>query len=93
MKKLINDPQDVVAEALLGIEAARTEDREVDDAVARAIAAQLHGGQSTALYTFVSTGSLEHDRLESELRELYRDPNKDVTNFVGRTRLLIERSG
>jgi phosphoenolpyruvate---glycerone phosphotransferase subunit DhaK len=25
MKKLINDPQDVVAEALLGIEAARTE--------------------------------------------------------------------
>lgn len=25
--------------------------------------------------------------------ELYRDPNKDVTNFVGRTRLLIERSG
>jgi len=35
----------------LGIETARTEDREVDDATARRIAAQLHGGQSSALYT------------------------------------------
>lgn len=26
-------------------------------------------------------------------RELHRDPGKDVTNFVGSTRLLIERSG
>lgn len=26
-------------------------------------------------------------------RDLYRDPNKDVTNFVGSTRLLIERNG
>jgi Antirestriction protein (ArdA) len=52
----------------LGIEAARAEDREVDDAVARAIAAQLHGGQHSALYTFVSTGNLDDERLEAELR-------------------------
>lgn len=59
----------------LGIEAARAEDREVTDAVARAIAAQLHDGQNSALYSLASTGSLEHERLEAELHELYQSRN------------------
>jgi antirestriction protein len=66
----------------LGIEAARAEEREVDDAVARALAAQLHGGQDTALYSLASTGSLEDERLEGELRELYRDPNPQVLEWA-----------
>lgn len=60
----------------LGIDAARVEGREVTDAVARAIAAELHDGQGSALYSLASTGSLEHERLDGELHELYqsRDP-------------------
>jgi antirestriction protein len=65
-----------------GIEAARAEDREVDDAVARCIAGQLHGGQASALYSFVTTGSLEHERLDDELARLYRDPNPRVAEWA-----------
>src|SRR5205814_5361294 len=56
----------------LGIEAVRAADREVDDATARAIAAQLHGGQDSALYSLASTGNLADERLEAELRDLYQ---------------------
>ncbi len=66
----------------LGIEAARAEDREVDDAVARCIAAQLHGGQGSALYSLASTGSLEDDRLEAELRELYQSHNPRILEWA-----------
>lgn len=65
-----------------GIEAARTETRAVDDATARAIAGQLHGGQSTALYSLVSTGNLTDDRLAAELRELSRDPDPQVRDWA-----------
>src|SRR5262245_33516218 len=65
-----------------GIEAARTEDREVDDAVARAIAAQLHGGQSSALYSLASTGNLADERLDAELRELYRSLNPRILEWA-----------
>jgi antirestriction protein len=66
----------------LGIAAAWAEDREVDDAVARAIAAGLHGGQDSALYRFASTGSLEDERLEDELRELYRSRNPRLLEWA-----------
>jgi len=59
----------------LGIEAARAEDREVTDTVARAIATQLHDGQGSALYSLASTGGLEHERLEAELHELHQSQN------------------
>jgi antirestriction protein len=65
-----------------GIEAARAEDREVDDGVARCIAAQLHGGQDTALYSFVSTGNLEDERLDNELLELYRSPDPRILEWA-----------
>ncbi len=66
----------------LGIEAARAEDREVDDAVARCIAAQLHGGQGSALYSLASTGSLEDDLMETELCELYQSRNPRILEWA-----------
>src|SRR5437763_15224935 len=66
----------------LGIEAARAEDREVHDATARAIAAQLHGGQNTALYSLASTGNLADERLEAELHELYQNPDPRLLDWA-----------
>ncbi len=67
----------------LGIEGARAEDREVDDATARCIAAQqLHGGQGSALYRLASTGSLEDGLLEAELRELYQSHNPRILEWA-----------
>jgi hypothetical protein len=40
----------------------------IDDATARMIAAHLHGGQNTALYTFASTGAITA-KMAAELRE------------------------
>jgi antirestriction protein len=65
-----------------GIEAARAEEREVDDAVARCIAAQLHGGQASALYSLASTGNLAHDNLDRELSELYQDTSPQVREWA-----------
>jgi antirestriction protein len=64
------------------IEIAQAEEREVDDAVARAIAAQLHGGQGSALYRFASTGDLTDERLPNELRQLYQDRNPLVLDWA-----------
>src|SRR6266508_5155906 len=66
----------------LGIEGARAEDREVDDATARCIAAQLHGGQGSALYRLASTGSLEDGLLEAELRELYQSHTPRILEWA-----------
>jgi antirestriction protein len=80
----------------LGIEAARAADREVDDATARLIASQVHGGQASALYSLASTGNLADDRLEGELRELYqsRDPRvRDWASVLGTYALHREHRG
>jgi hypothetical protein len=37
-----------------GIEAAQSEEREIDDRTARYIASQLHGGQASALYSLAA---------------------------------------
>src|SRR5436309_729786 len=66
----------------LGIEAARAEDREVDDATARRIASQLHGGQGSALCSLASTGNLADERLGAELRELYQSPNPRILEWA-----------
>jgi hypothetical protein len=44
-----------------GIKAATTEDRPIDDRTAHYIAAQLHEGQASALYSLASTGSISPD--------------------------------
>lgn len=80
----------------LGIHAARAEDREVDDATARRIASQLHGGQDSALYSLASTGNLADERLETELGELYRSRNARIlewANVLGTYALHRENKG
>lgn len=51
-----------------GIADALNEDRAVDDATARRIAALLHGGPDSALYALASTGALP-DGVEQELAD------------------------
>lgn len=67
----------------LAIEAARAEDREVDDYTAWRIALHLHGGEDSALHGFVSTGSLEDERLGDELHAPYQDHNPQVREWAG----------
>lgn len=49
-----------------GIEAAVADDRPIDNRTARYIAAQLHGGQASALYALASSGAIT-DRVMGEL--------------------------
>lgn len=51
---------------------ALREDRPIDHATARCIAAQLHGGQTSALYALASSGAVV-DGLEAELDTWRRD--------------------
>src|SRR5579872_2531555 len=44
-----------------GIQAAVTEGRPIDDRTARYIAGQLHGGQSSALYSLASSGAVRSE--------------------------------
>ncbi|MGH3903839.1 MAG: antirestriction protein ArdA [Pseudonocardiaceae bacterium] len=55
-----------------GIADARSEGRPIDDATARRIASQLHGGQDSALYALASSGAIL-DRLEREIAEAVQD--------------------
>lgn len=57
----------------------------ISDAAARMIAAQWHGGQSSALYSFVSTGAVDREELTRELDSNLNDEN---TNDDGRAWLL-----
>ena len=53
-----------------GIEVAAAEDRPIDDRTAHYIAAQLHEGQTSALYGFASTGAISpdiHDELAADV--------------------------
>lgn len=47
-----------------------TEPRTIDEADARRIASEWHGGQSTALYAFASSGHIATDLLDEASREL-----------------------
>jgi antirestriction protein len=65
-----------------GIAAALAEERQIDDATARVIAAQLHGGQGSALYSLASTGNLADDRLATELHQLGEDPDPQLQTWA-----------
>jgi hypothetical protein len=66
-----------------GIWEARAEDREVADDIARKIAAQLHGGQATALYSFASTGAIQdYERLRDELVADYERQPEQVREWI-----------
>src|SRR2546427_11978505 len=57
---------------MLGIAAAEAEEREIDDATARRIASQLHGGQASALYSLASSGNIDVERLYREIAAEYQ---------------------
>ena len=66
-----------------GIWEARAEDREIADDIARRIAAQLHSGQATALYSLASTGAIDSGRLRRELIEAYElHPPEQVRDWI-----------
>lgn len=66
-----------------GIWEARAEGQEIGDDIARRIAAQLHGGQSTALYSLASTGAIDPERLRHELAAAYElHPPEQVRDWI-----------
>jgi hypothetical protein len=58
------------------LRAAEDEERAISDLAARVIATQFHGGQSSAMYAFSSTGIIE-DHLDSEIHEAMRDSDEE----------------
>ena len=60
-----------------GITAAEQEDRPIDNRTAHYIAAQLHEGQGSALYSFASTGTIEELAIHQELAyRIYEQPDQ-----------------
>jgi len=51
----------------LAVQSASDEGRELDDSEARAVASAWHGGQSSAFYSFASSGHFDADELSREL--------------------------
>ena len=64
-----------------GISQAAANAREISDTTARIIAAQWHGGQSSELYAFVSTGAitpeLRPEYWNAELLQTYQSATLD----------------
>lgn len=56
---------------------AELEDRNVDDASARRIAAQLHTGQDSAMYSLASSGAVDQEALAAEVHREYWKPDTD----------------
>ncbi|MGI9003019.1 MAG: antirestriction protein ArdA [Pseudonocardia sp.] len=65
-----------------GIADAIDEERVIDDATARRIAAQLHGGPDSALHALASSGALP-DGLERELLEAAQNLPPETDSWVG----------
>lgn len=64
-----------------GIEAALREHRDIDDHTARTIAAQLHEGQASALYSLASTGNID-ERVHDELTRNFDQQTDQVKNWI-----------
>lgn len=64
-----------------GIEAAAREDRNIDDRTAHYIAAQLHEGQASALYSLASTGNISPD-IHDELTRDFDQQTERVRNWI-----------
>lgn len=47
----------------------------INDTTARVIASRWHMGQSSALYSFASTGAINLDALQAEMLANFTDPN------------------
>jgi antirestriction protein len=75
-----DQPEERMTDALhieLGIDLAKLEGRDIDDATARRIASLLHGGQDSALYSLASAGAIDEERLQAELGAVEADENID----------------
>ncbi|MEX5633852.1 antirestriction protein ArdA [Parafrankia sp. FMc2] len=70
-----------------GIEAAGRDERPIDDRTARYIAGQLHGGQSSALYSLASTGNIIEDTVYHELYEDLEAQTPEVASWVDALRI------
>lgn len=64
-----------------GIEAALREGRSIDDRTAHYIAAQLHEGQTSALYSLASTGHISPD-IDAELAHGYYQQTDQVRGWI-----------
>lgn len=80
-----------------GIIAAEDEGREIDDATARRMAAQFHGGQDSALYSLASSGEIDKPRVEREIAqelECQTDPEvREWLNWLGAYCIRREHKG
>lgn len=68
---------------ILGVTTAEMEERDIDDATARRIAAQLHGGQQSALCALASTGHIDEQRVYQEIgKEFELQSNPEVREWL-----------
>jgi hypothetical protein len=65
-----------------GIWEARADDGEIADDTARRIAAQLHDGQSTALYSLASTGAIDYEHVRHELDAAQSEHSDHVREWI-----------
>ncbi len=65
-----------------GIAAALREGRSIDNRTASYIAAQLHGGQASALYSLASTGAIDESLVYHELRGAGRQLPEQAQRWV-----------
>ena len=68
-----------------GIEHALRDGTEIDDRTARYIAAQLHDGQASALYSLASTGAIAEEVHAELTRDFHQQPDqvKNWVNWLG----------
>jgi hypothetical protein len=65
-----------------GIAAALRDNRDLDDRTAHYIAAQLHEGQASALYSLASTGAIDEPRVHVELTYRFYDQTEQVQAWI-----------
>lgn len=76
-------PDDDASRIDRAINHAAAEQHHIDDATARLIASQLHGGQWSAFYSFASTGTIDAERLATEIAEVAELPDDQVRAWLG----------
>lgn len=80
---LVPPPEESPDEQVIrqGIEQAQREGTEIDDRTARYIAAQLHEGQTSALYRLASTGAVA-EAVQDELTQGFDQQTDQVQDWI-----------
>jgi hypothetical protein len=78
-----------------GIAQAESEGRLLDHATIRAIAALLHGGQTSSYYLLTSSGAIDHEGLAVEMGRDLNNPDLDpeCKRWIGHLITYAEDSG